>query len=98
MNNTQEPWRNALLREEAKVQDAIRSLNESGLQIVLVVDGEGALTGTITDGDVRRGILRGVGMDDSVATILHRDPMVLPPMMDRHTALQVMHSNALHRT
>ena len=97
MNNTQEPWREALLREEASVQDAIRSLNGSGLQIVLVVDGEGALVGTITDGDVRRGILRGVGMDDAVATILHRDPMVLPPAMDRQAALQVMRSNGLHQ-
>lgn len=97
MNNTHKPWREALLREEASVQDAIRSLNESGLQIVLVVDGEDALIGTITDGDVRRGILRGVGMDDAVATILNRDPMVLPPTMDRQAALQVMRSNGLHQ-
>jgi len=97
MNNTHEPWREALLREEASVQDAIRSLNGSGLQIVLVVDGDDALIGTITDGDVRRGILRGVGMDDAVATILNRDPMVLPPTMDRQAALQVMRSNSLHQ-
>lgn len=97
MNKAQEPWREALLREASRVQDAIRSLNESGLQIVLVVDDEDALIGTITDGDVRRGILRGIGMNDAVTAILHREPMVLPPTMDRQTALQVMRLNGLHQ-
>ncbi|MFV0624703.1 nucleotidyltransferase family protein [Sphingomonas sp. ac-8] len=97
MNPPNKPWRDALLGETASVRDAIGSLNESGLQIVLVVDTNEALTGTITDGDVRRGILRGVGMDDPVSEILHREPMVLPPDMDRQTALQVMRSNGLHQ-
>ncbi len=97
MTATHDPWRDTLLSADASVRDAIRSLNESGLQIVLVVDANGALVGTITDGDVRRGILRGVGMDDPVSEILHRDPMVLPPNMDRQTALQVMRSNGLHQ-
>jgi dTDP-glucose pyrophosphorylase len=97
MNTAHESWRKALLREDASIQDAIRSLNESGVQIALVIDAEGMLIGTITDGDVRRGILRGVGMTDAVATILHRDPMVLPPTMDRQAALQVMRSNGLHQ-
>lgn len=90
-------WRSALLAERSSVKQAIQSLNASGLQIVLVVDSDGALVGTITDGDIRRGILRGVSMDDPVGAIVHREPMVLPPDMDRQTALQVMRSNGLQQ-
>lgn len=90
-------WRTALLRQAGTVKDAIASLNESGLQIVLVVDDAGTLVGTITDGDIRRGILRGVGIDDSVGAIFHHDPVVFPPGMDRETALQIMRSNGLHQ-
>lgn len=90
-------WRKALLSEDARVKDVIACLNESGLQIALIVDAQGKLTGTVTDGDVRRGILRGIGMNDFVAEILNGAPMVLPADMDRQAALQVMQSNGLHQ-
>lgn len=97
MTGPNEPWRDALLGEDATIQDAIRSLDRSGQQIVLVIDRDGALVGTVTDGDIRRGILRGVGMSDGVAAVVHRDPMVLPQGIDRHAALQLMRTNGLQQ-
>jgi len=46
-------WKKAVLELEATLGEAIKSLDESALQIALVVDGDGKLQGTITDGDVR---------------------------------------------
>lgn len=90
-------WRTALLDETATLKDAIRSLDLSSQQIVLVVNRHGVLVGTVTDGDIRRGILRGIGMDDPLSSVVHRDPMVLPQGIDRHAALQLMRSNGLHQ-
>ena len=45
------------------MQQAIRSLEESGLQIVVVVEAGDRLIGTLTDGDIRRGLLRGLGLE-----------------------------------
>ena len=97
MSALAESWRDAVLGEEATLQDAIRSLDRSSQQIVLVVDRDGVLVGTVTDGDIRRGLLRGIGMDDSLATVVHRDPMVLPQGIDRHAALQLMRTNGLQQ-
>lgn len=97
MSARTEPWREALLGEKATLQDAIRSLDRSSQQIVLVVDHNEVLVGTITDGDIRRGILRGVGMGDSLGTVMHREPMVLPQGIDRHAALQLMRTNGLQQ-
>ncbi len=97
MNTSREPWRDALLAENATLREAIRSLDRSSQQIVLVIDSEEVLVGTITDGDIRRGMLRGVGMDDALLTVVHRDPMVIPQGMDRQTALQLMRSNGLQQ-
>jgi len=55
----EDTWRKALLPADATLQQAIRNLDDSALQIVLVVSPEGVLLGTITDGDIRRGLLRG---------------------------------------
>ena len=49
-------WKKAVLDPSATLGEAIRNLDESALQIALVVDPDGRLLGTITDGDVRRAI------------------------------------------
>ena len=78
-----ELWRKALLPNDATMQQAIRLLNDASLQIALVVTTDGRLVGTLTDGDIRRGLLRGLKMDDSVDSIVRREPLVVPPQMSR---------------
>ena len=55
-------WRDTLLPSEANLEQAIYSLIKSGLQIILVVSDNGTLVGTITDGDIRRGLFRKLGL------------------------------------
>jgi len=92
-----EPWRKALLSTHATLQQAIRNLNETSLQIVLVVSPEGALLGTLTDGDIRRGLLNGMDLNGSIETIIYREPLVVPPQLGRDTALQLMQANKLRQ-
>lgn len=92
-----EPWRGALLHPTATLQDAIRNLDETGLQIALIVDGDGALLGTVTDGDIRRGLLRGVTLESPIESIMYRDPLVVPPQMGSEVVLQLMKANKIHQ-
>lgn len=62
------------LAEERPVSEAIRCIEASGGQIALVLTQEGQLRGTVTDGDVRRGLLRGVGLEAPVRTIMNERP------------------------
>ncbi|GAB2182038.1 nucleotidyltransferase family protein [Denitratisoma sp. agr-D3] len=89
-------WRRALLDKNASLQQAIRGLEESATQIVLVVDDQGILLGTLTDGDIRRGLLRGVELDSPVEFIMHRDALVVPPQMSQEMALHLMQVNVIH--
>ena len=50
-------WKNTLLNENSTIRSAIQCLNDSGLQIILVVNKKFKLVGTITDGDIRRKLL-----------------------------------------
>lgn len=94
---SKEPWRKALLPADATLQQAISSLSETGLQIVLVVSPDGTLLGTLTDGDIRRGLLRGLDMNSAIDAIIHREPLVVPPSLGRDTALQIMQANKIHQ-
>lgn len=92
-----EQWRKCLLSLNATMQDAIRSLDESGLQIAIAVEHDSILVGTITDGDIRRGLLRGADLSSPVETILHRDPLVVPPQLSQETVLHLMQANKVHQ-
>ena len=89
------PWRRALLPAGSTLQQAVRSLEESAMQISLVVGENNHLVGTITDGDIRRGLLRGLGLQSPIDSIIHREPLVAPPQMGREMVLQLMQANVI---
>lgn len=94
---SQEGWRNALLPIESTLKDAIRNLDKSGMQIALVVTPEGALAGTLTDGDIRRGLLRGLNLNSAIDEVIQRKPLIVPPLLSRDSVLQLMQINKIHQ-
>ncbi|SEH53624.1 nucleotidyltransferase family protein [Magnetospirillum fulvum] len=80
----------AFLPPDATVRDAIRNFEVSGFQIVLVTTVEGILIGTVTDGDVRRGLLRGAQLDTPLDEVMNRSPRTVAPNTDRITLLRRM--------
>ncbi len=62
---------------EVTVREAISAIDRSRRQIALVIDTDGRLLATVTDGDVRRGILRGVDLEGPVTQVMHRTPTVV---------------------
>lgn len=90
-------WRKTLLPANATLHQAICCLDESSLQIAIVVAENDRLLGTLTDGDIRRGLLRGLEMSSPVEGIIHRDPLVVPPQWGRDTVLQLMQANKVHQ-
>lgn len=57
----------------ASIGEVLIRLNATEHLFQLVIDGEGRLIGTVTDGDVRRALLRGATMDDPIKDCMHRD-------------------------
>jgi len=51
-------------------------IDNSSLQVALIVNDDKRLLGTVTDGDIRRGILRGVLLDEPIHKIMHTNPTV----------------------
>lgn len=72
------------------------SLDQSTLQIVLVVDASGRLMGTVTDGDIRRGLLRDLGMAAPVAAVMNSEPLTAPQGLSRLELLETLRRHDLH--
>lgn len=65
------------LSQKSSIIEALRLLDLNGLRIVLVVDDSGLLLGSVTDGDVRRGLLNGKDLYALVETIMNKQPYYL---------------------
>ena len=63
-----------ILKTSDSLETAIKVLHDGGLQIALVTDKKGKLLGTITDGDIRRALIKHLGMDCLVEKVMNDSP------------------------
>lgn len=68
----------------------LRSLNGSGLEIVLVEDEHGLAMGVVTDGDVRRALLSGATLESPVDAFISKRFWFVSPTASRAEVLDVM--------
>lgn len=83
------------LSPNSKIKDAIKSLSESTLQIVLVVNKDNKLIGTITDGDIRRGFLSGLRINQSIKKVINTRPIVSYNNQTRELIQYTMQNNVV---
>jgi dTDP-glucose pyrophosphorylase len=88
-------WERALLPLEATISDAVLSLERSAVKIAVVVDDAGLMHGTISDGDIRRGLIQGLDLKSSIENIVQNDALIVPPDIDRATVLRLMDINKI---
>jgi dTDP-glucose pyrophosphorylase len=60
----------------ASLLDTISAINKGAKQIALVIDADGRLLGTVTDGDIRRGLLRGLLLETPITEVMNSRPHV----------------------
>lgn len=97
MNDPDKSWRKSVLPVESTIHQAIDCLDKQGIKIVLVVSSDGQLHGTISDGDIRRGLLKGLSLESSISTVMWRNPLVVPTGMGIDSVQQIMFANKIHQ-
>ena len=97
MNLSEQVWRQAILPANATIEQAIRNLNEATIKIILVANDAGLLEGTISDGDIRRGLLKGLDLHSPITTVIHRTPLVVPPQLGRELVMRLMVANKIQQ-
>jgi dTDP-glucose pyrophosphorylase len=71
-------WEKTIISPNTPILGAMRIIDTSSMQISLVVDAQDRLVGVITDGDIRRGILKGIALDQPVHLIMNQKFTWLP--------------------
>ena len=68
-------WRKIIVSPSTPINKVLEIIDKGSVQIVLVVGENEKLLGTVTDGDIRRGLLRGVGLNDPVEQVYFDKPV-----------------------
>ncbi|MEJ8674901.1 nucleotidyltransferase family protein [Chromobacterium amazonense] len=90
-------WQNTLIHPSITLREALQTINDVGCQMVLVIDIERRLLGTLSDGDARRALLRGLTLDDPASEAMYQTPTVAHVHDDRATRLGLMKRQGLHQ-
>ncbi len=86
-------WKSTILNDNKKIKDAINRLNRSSLQIILVVNKDNKFVGTITDGDLRRGMFGGLKLNDKITKIINKKSTFVNPNLSYEDAKILMKAN-----
>ena len=73
-----------IVPDTTTINEAMLRLNETAMQILLVTDKQGKFLGTISDGDIRRGLLCGKKFRDTITTIANTSPLCATPSTNKH--------------
>lgn len=89
-------WKDTLVAPETSLRDALTTIDRAASQIALVVDAQQRLLGTMSDGDIRRALLRGLGLADPASVVMHATPVSATTGDDRSARLAIMRTSGVH--
>jgi len=93
MNN----FKKILLPPDATIRSALEIIDSGSIKMALVADENIRLLGTLTDGDIRRAILGGKGLDDSIETVYFRTPTTCGINDSKEKILQLAVAHKLYQ-
>ena len=87
-------WKKIAIDSKASMHHALEALDQGSMQIVLVIDNDCHLRGTVTDGDIRRALLKGEPMSTQISEVMNgnaitglqeEDPHIWQRTMQRYS-------------
>ena len=88
-------WKNILIKPDQPIRDALQLIDSESLRIALVVDDELRLLGVVTDGDVRRGLLKNLSLTSPVSNVMSTNPLTASLGTSRKELVKFMESKQL---
>lgn len=90
-------WQKSLIGPEATFRDALKAIDATGAGMALIVGDDRRLIGVLSDGDLRRALIRGAGLEDAAVGAANRQPLCIDQHQDRAATLAMLRANSLRQ-
>ncbi|MFT5880470.1 MAG: dTDP-glucose pyrophosphorylase [Moritella sp.] len=88
-------WGNILIGPEQSIKEALLIIDNEALRVALVVDSSKNLLGVVTDGDIRRGLLRSLSLDTSVKEVMNTSPITVSANVTKQALIDIMETRGI---
>ncbi len=89
-------WKNVVVSPVTPLGDAIARIDAAGIQVALVLDASGRLAGVLSDGDVRRAMLRGQSLQTPTGEVMNPHATSVLAQTPREEMLALMRRQVFH--
>jgi len=83
-------WKNTVIDQNDSIKTALRVIDQEALRMALVVDGEQHLLGVVTDGDIRRGLLNELTLNEPVFKVMNTKPYTETKNVSNDELIEIM--------
>ena len=79
------------------IKQALKVISDGGIKIAIVVNSKGILLGTLTDGDIRRGFLKGLTLSHSIRSVYSKKPLTAKKSDSKEKILKTAITNQIYQ-
>jgi dTDP-glucose pyrophosphorylase len=81
----------------SSIKDTLKIIDKGAMKIAVVIDADNKVLGTISDGDIRRAILKNFNLDSSIEDIFNKKPIVSKITDSKQSIIQKAISNQVYQ-
>ena len=85
-----EQLKKIVITKNTTIRHALKQMDATGKKILVVADKRNAVLGVITDGNIRRWIIKGGDLTESVSKIMSKSPVTLKEGYSQEQAKRLM--------
>ncbi len=89
-------WKKIIVAPNCKIFEVMKVIDKHQIQFAIVLE-DGKLRGTVTDGDIRRGILQGTSLEDCISKVMNENPTAAPVSMPKKDLKKLMLEKRIHQ-
>lgn len=85
------------INQNASIKQALKVIDKGAIKVAVVLSDDGLLLGMLSDGDIRRALLKGMSLDDSITSIINKHPVVANINDTKERILELANKKKLHQ-
>ena len=85
------------INQNASIKEALEVIDKGAIKVAVVLSDDGLLLGMLNDGDIRRALLKGMSLGDSITSIINKHPVVANINDTKERILELANEKKLHQ-
>lgn len=85
------------ISQNASIKEALGIIDKGAMKVAVVLSASNELIGVLSDGDIRRALLKGMSLDDSVSSIINKSPVTASINDTKERILELANEKRLHQ-